>query len=462
MMKKNGHGSLFDTVLKLSVFILKISLIFLTSIVKRILGVDCFSRLYDETKRNEPHNTIIRASNIVDLAAAYGYIVREHVVTTKDEYVLVIHKIEKPGAATNDLSRKKIVYFHHGLLTNSELFLLGDSKEKNLPYLLVERGYEVWLGNNRGNKYSRKHLKLSVSDPEFWDFSLDEFAMYDIPDTIEYISSFHQHKEQITYIGFSQGCSQLFASLSLRPDLNSKLNLFIGLSPAIVPGNLDHPLLKSVVKSSAEDNDFLFFLLGNKAILPSISFWSSLLGMEGYKMVVDKSVKYLFGWAGINISDSQKRIGYPHMFSNSSVKCVMHWFQIINAQRFQMFDETGSYGLTPISTISSASKAKSNCVAPFPVTHHLNVPMFLVHGDQDILVDIDRTKKLITDQNENMKHKLLGVLTCKTYEHMDTLWANSVVDEVFSTLLPLIDSVNKRDVLTDRKLENGTYIKRTF
>ena len=128
-------------------------------------------------------------------------------------------------------------------MTNSELFVLGTNKYKTLPYLLVDLGYEVWLGNNRGNKYSRKHLKLSASDPKFWDFSLDEYSYYDIPDSLTYIKNYYHHINnntsnnnnnnnnnnnhtgsptvlssststltnsdlQIIYIGFSQGCSQ--------------------------------------------------------------------------------------------------------------------------------------------------------------------------------------------------------------------------------------------------------------
>lgn len=51
--------------------------------------------------------------------------------------------------------------------------------------LLLLLSFDVWLGNNRGNKYSGKHMKLTRNDDEFWNFSLDDFARKDVPAMVD-------------------------------------------------------------------------------------------------------------------------------------------------------------------------------------------------------------------------------------------------------------------------------------
>lgn len=54
--------------------------------------------------------------------------------------------------------------------------------------------YDVWMGNSRGNTYSRHHVSLSNNDKKYWDFSFHEMAMHDIPAEIDFIYS-HRKSE---------------------------------------------------------------------------------------------------------------------------------------------------------------------------------------------------------------------------------------------------------------------------
>jgi lysosomal acid lipase/cholesteryl ester hydrolase len=96
---------------------------------------------------------ILNARDFMDLCSIYGYIPEEHVVLTKDGYLLGLHRLpaktgekkSSPGTSTG----KPVVYLHHGLLMNSEIWVCLTDAERCLPFVLVEQGFDVWLGNNR-------------------------------------------------------------------------------------------------------------------------------------------------------------------------------------------------------------------------------------------------------------------------------------------------------------------------
>ena len=44
------------------------------------------------------------------------------------------------------------------------------SIHNSIGYLLSDAGYDVWLGNYRGNTYSKSHCNLTADDEAFWKF----------------------------------------------------------------------------------------------------------------------------------------------------------------------------------------------------------------------------------------------------------------------------------------------------
>lgn len=82
--------------------------------------------------------------------------------------------------------RGQAIYIQHGLLGSSADWLLN-GPENSLAFLLADLGYDVWLGNIRGNTYCKHHKTIRKGDKRFWDFSWHEMAKYDIPAAIDYV-----------------------------------------------------------------------------------------------------------------------------------------------------------------------------------------------------------------------------------------------------------------------------------
>ena len=262
---------------------------------------------------------------------------------------------------------------------------------------------------------------------------MDQFAFHDIPDTIDYILS-TTHQPSLSYIGFSQGTAQAFASLSIHPTLNDKVDVFIALAPAMSPRGVSSSIVDSFVKASP---DILFLAFGRHAILGSATMWQSILYPPIFVRFIDTSLRFLFNWTATNISPHQKLAAYPHLYSYTSTKSVVHWFQIIRNGVFQMYDDEA-----PNPMFSNRSKYYK--VAKFP-TKNIKTPIVLVYGGSDSLVDINIMLK------ELPRHTIAKEIP--HYEHLDFLWASTVDQLVFPHVFEALDeyTANENSILESRK-----------
>ena len=165
------------------------------------------------------------------------------------------------------------VMLQHGLLDSSTTWLVN---KKSLGYMLYDLGYDVWMTNNRGNKYGRDHESLNPDiDKKFWDFTYDEMAEYDVPSNLEFILKESSKYEKVVYIGHSQGTIQLFAALSSNPSLNDKIAQFHALGPVTTVSHQSVPLLDII----AQNDTFLYNiakLAGQYEFLPNSSLIRTL------------------------------------------------------------------------------------------------------------------------------------------------------------------------------------------
>lgn len=178
-----------------------------------------------------------------------------------------VHRIPFSPKLNNSLvENKPIVFLQHGLLcSSSDWVLLGP--ESGLAYLLSDQGYDVWMGNARGNRYSRKHAKYSPTFKKFWNFDWHEIGIYDLTAMIDYVL-FTQNQTQVTYIGHSQGTTTYFVTGSMIPKFSSKIKSAHLLSPVAFMGHIESTLIYLLAPVLGHPNGMVE-VLGSAEFLPN-------------------------------------------------------------------------------------------------------------------------------------------------------------------------------------------------
>ncbi|KAA8493166.1 putative lipase [Porphyridium purpureum] len=372
----------------------------------------------------------------VGLIYAFGYKAEEHVVTTPDGYVLSLFRIlpkTAPGprregggdacsaTAPSGHNRGMPVLLMHGFLECCEIWVCR-GKGHSLAFMLVDAGFDVFLGNVRGNKYGYKHVSLNAQSREFWDFCMDSMVKYDLPANLEACMRISNNAPQIAYIGFSQGSALGFAAFSTNLELASKIALFCALAPSTRVNGLKPNLINTIVNS---DPNVLYVLFGHRIMMRWVIFWRTVLPPDLFVRGVDASCLFLFGWTMRNVDESEKALMYAHLYSYSSVKTMVHWSQIIVTRKFQMFDDEigGSY--------TNWRRYRGHSPPQYPL-HQLSVPVALFCGGTDSLPD---TKWLLGEICDPVH-----VTVEPQYEHLDFQLASSAPSIVYPKIINLLSA----------------------
>ncbi|KAI4305729.1 hypothetical protein L6164_029077 [Bauhinia variegata] len=141
--------------------------------------------------------------------ASQGYKCEEHKVTTTDGYILSLQRM--PQGRSGMKADKPPVLLQHGVLMDAVAWTLN-SPDQSLAFILADNGFDVWLANARGTKYSRGHTSLNPDTLNYWDWSFDELAANDLPASIEYV--FKNTGQKLHYVGHSLGTLSVLAPLS--------------------------------------------------------------------------------------------------------------------------------------------------------------------------------------------------------------------------------------------------------
>ena len=131
---------------------------------------------------------LVHAGTFGEICEQNGFRYEEHTVTTKDGYILTVFRI--PGKKNEiDFAEKPPVLFQHGIYSSADTWIMNHV-EKAPAFVAATAGYDVWLGNSRGNKYSKKHTTLNAEKDKakYWDFDWVEMGLQDLPAVLDMIT----------------------------------------------------------------------------------------------------------------------------------------------------------------------------------------------------------------------------------------------------------------------------------
>ncbi|XP_043267207.1 lipase 3-like [Venturia canescens] len=347
----------------------------------------------------------------LQLITKYGYTAELHHVRTEDGYLLSVHRITggkryPPGRG------KPVVFLQHGILSSSAVWILmGPSK--SLAYFLADEGYDVWMGNSRGNTYSRGHLNLSSSDSKFWDFSFHEMGYYDLPATVDYIVA-NTGQEKINYIGHSQGTTSFFVMLSEKPQYNDKINRFIAYAPIVYANNVRSPIVDFFSKISSPLYRTLQFLnvhdfLPTNALLTKIGR-DVCEKRTLYQVVCSNALFMVTGYDSAQINKTIVPIIMGHLPAGSSVKQFVHFAQEFTSKKFRQFDYYEE----------EKNLAKYGAVEPpgYKI-ENVKVPGMIFYAKNDWLADSRDVEKL----GNELKNAELHEVPMELFNHIDFMFA---------------------------------------
>jgi pimeloyl-ACP methyl ester carboxylesterase len=361
-----------------------------------------------------------------DLIRFWGYPAEQYSVTTKDGYILPLYRIPSGKTAPESNTTRPVVYLQHGL-ENSAADWLINLPHQSAAFIFADAGFDVWIGNFRGTTYSKTHATLSPKDHEYWQFSWDEMAQYDLPALIEKALEI-SGAAQIYYVGHSMGTMTGFAKFAQDQVLAKKIKQFYALGPVLSMKHVQGPV--KYAAPFTKSLKFITSILGVDEFLPNNKLqemWAKYVCPNPLTDLICKNVLLMISGPNTHqINESRVPVINAHSPAGTSVQNVIHFGQLVNSGNFQAYD----YG-----NAKANNKHYGTDRPPLYDVSTMQIPVTFYSGDVDWLstpIDVSYSVSLFKNVVDNVL--LTG------FNHMDFVWGIKAAPLIYQ---PIAKSISK-------------------
>lgn len=295
--------------------------------------------------------------------------------------------------------------------------------------MLADAGFDVWMGNARGNTYSKRHTQFSPKDKAFWKFSWDEIAKFDIPAMIDFVL-WKTEEKQIYYAGHSQGSMVMFAKASEDLEFGKKIKKFFALGPVATIGHVQGAV--RILGKIGGFMDFVSSLLGVGEFIPKSKLidWmaNTACKSSSYKFLCSNVLFLIAGQDASHMNQTRLPVYMTHTPAGTSVQNIVHYGQMIKSGKFQKHD----YGFMGNTLHYGTFKA------PLYDVSRMEIPTVLFWSQADTLADAEDVRLLLP----KIKN-LVGNYYFEEANHLDFVWGLEAADDFYNPIIKILEEDEK-------------------
>jgi len=364
----------------------------------------------------------------IDIIRCHGYPAKEYEVTTEDGYILTLHRIEHGKANAGDEFFRPVVFLQHDFLGSSADFVI-QHHSKSLGFILADNGYDVWMGNFRGNTYSRKHTSLNPNHRKFWDFTIDELAHYDLPAMLSAVLE-ETTEGDLMFVGHGLGSTAAMAMPHYRPDISDKIRLANFMAPMAYISNMKSP----IGLLAYEEGILQFFdnIFGDGELLSSNTIIDCLATLFcSNPTTVDLCSELIFIIAGTDsnqLNETLMDAFMHHSPAGTSSKTLLHVLQLVKSGGFHGFD----WG----SKLANNQHHGHEGIPTYNL-YDVEYPVAVYYGDNDLLADISDVEKTTSELPfiVSSPNIMIHEVDYENWNHMDFVWGMDAKEFVYKDLI---------------------------
>ncbi|CAH1402857.1 unnamed protein product [Nezara viridula] len=377
-------------------------------------------------RREPPKFRSLRS--ITELAAAEGYEATNIELLTEDGYSLWIHRIGNNSGPP--------VLFQHGILLAADSWITRPHKD--LAFVLLERGYDVWLSNQRGTVYNEYSLRIPKTNPKYWDFSFHEAGYYDLPASIDAVLD-KRGVDKLFYIAHSLGTTTFLVMTSCRPEYNTKIKAALLLAPIAYGPTYSEmkPFLRKMVQAAPITYKALQ-LLGHYQIGYRTELKIQALKLFCGEFSVTQSmcldvIGLYTGEDRTNLDKNDFHNFIPYGSAGTSIKTLYHLAQNFRSGEFRQFDYGAEGNLQRYQNTSPPSY-RLNLVTP---------PVALIWGLNDNFLSETSVKKLASHLPNVIYNKAVAD---PKFAHFDMILGADAREVLHPSVVEIMESFTKEDI----------------